>query len=522
MTTADSERVLILAPLGRDAPIAARVLLESGITSRACADVADLCREIDAGAGVVLVTTEALPRVAVKEIVAALERQPSWSELPVLVFAAPGLDGAVPSLGPIEARAHITLLDRPVRVKSLISATRSALLSRRRQYQLRNLMEELEGRVHERDKFLAILGHELRNPLAAILLASQMVDAKDGRLDGDHAAMIERQSRHLTRLVDDLLDLSRVTAGKIVLQRQVVDLNRVVEQSLASLHNVARMQDVALHFSPGPGPFLVDGDPIRLEQIVVNLLTNAVKYTLPGGRADVVVDRDGGQVRLQVKDTGVGIDAERISSIFGLFMQAENAIGRAQGGMGIGLSLVRSLVELHGGAVTVESGGIGQGSEFTVRLPLAPASAASAVSAVAKAAAIGPEDAAKLTIVLIEDNSDVRTLMQNKLRKLGHAVEGFRDGEDGAVEITARLPDLAIVDLGLPGIDGYEVANRVRKEIGHRVYLVALSGFGQPEDKRRALEAGFDEHITKPADVKALKELLGRVGARDEARQMSG
>lgn len=301
-----------------------------------------------------------------------------------------------------------------------------------------------------------------------------------------------------------------------MLQRQVVDLNRVVEQSLLSLNSVARTQDVALHFSPTPGPFPVDGDPIRLEQIVVNLLTNAVKYTLPGGQAEIFVEREGGQVRLCVKDTGVGIDGDRLSSIFGLFAQAENAIGRAQGGMGIGLSLVRNLVELHGGAVTVESAGIGQGSEFTVRLPLAE-SRQTIVKAPARAVAL--EETARLTIIIVEDNSDVRTLMQSKLRKLGHAVEGFRDGEDGALEIAAQLPDLAIVDLGLPGIDGYEVANRVRKEIGHRVYLVALSGFGQPEDKRRALEAGFDEHITKPADVRALKELLGRVGAREEARE---
>lgn len=519
MMIADSERVLILAPRGRDAPVAAQVLLESGITSQICDDAAHLCREIDAGAGAVLVTTEALQRGALQLIVAALERQPSWSELPVLVFASPGLDGAVPSLGPIEARAHITLLDRPVRVKSLLSATRSALLARKRQYQLRNLMDELEGRVHERDKFLAILGHELRNPLAAILLASQMADTKDGRLDGEHVAMIERQSRHLTRLVDDLLDLSRVTAGKIVLQRQVVDLNRVVEQSIASLHNIVRTQDIALHFYPAEGPFFVDGDPIRLEQIVVNLLTNAVKYTLPGGRADVTVDCVDEQVRLRVKDTGVGISAERISSIFGLFMQAENAIGRAQGGMGIGLSLVSNLVELHGGTVAVESGGIGQGSEFTVCLPRAETS--QDIERVPTAAPAPPQSV-KLTIVLIEDNSDVRTLMENKLRKLGHEVEGFRDGEDGADEIVERLPDLAIVDLGLPGIDGYEVASRVRERIGHRVYLVALSGFGQPEDKRRALEAGFDEHITKPADTKTLKELLDRVGPRDEARRMSG
>jgi signal transduction histidine kinase len=513
MSPSDSELVLIVAPRGRDAPIARRVLDEAGVESQVCADVAELCRAIHAGAGAVLVTTEALPRSAVSAIVAALERLPSWSELPILVFAAPGLDGAVPSLGPIEARAHITILDRPVRVKSLISATRSALLARRRQYQLRNLMSELEERVHERDKFLAILGHELRNPLAAILLASQTVDPTDSRLDGEHAALIERQARHLTRLVDDLLDLSRVTAGKIVLQRQVVDIEKTVAQAICSLHNLSLAQDVKLWFAASARPVLVHGDPMRLEQIVVNLLTNAVKYTLAGGRADVVVDEHEGGARLRVNDTGVGIDAARIGSIFGLFMQAENAIGRARGGMGIGLSLVRSLVELHGGSVAVRSAGIGQGSEFTVRLPLATA----AERAVAAPVEIVDGDGAaraRLTILIVEDNSDVRTLMENKLRKLGHSVNGFRDGEDGAQEIAAQLPDLALVDLGLPGIDGYEVANRVREAVGDRVYLVALSGFGQPEDKRRALEAGFDEHITKPADVKALHELLGRVRHR--------
>jgi CheY-like chemotaxis protein len=258
---------------------------------------------------------------------------------------------------------------------------------------------------------------------------------------------------------------------------------------------------------------LVDGDPVRLEQIVVNLLTNAVKYTLPGGRADIVVEEAAGGASLRVVDTGVGIDAARIDHIFGLFMQAENAIGRARGGMGIGLSLVRSLVELHEGTVKVASAGIGQGSSFTVTLPLArldprpvnESEPAAVSDAVAKS---------QLSILIVEDNSDVRTLMEKKLRKLGHLVEGFRDGEDGAAAIASQLPELALIDLGLPGIDGYEVANRVREASGHHVYLVALSGFGQPEDKRRALEAGFDEHITKPADVRTLNDLLGRVQRR--------
>jgi signal transduction histidine kinase/ActR/RegA family two-component response regulator len=509
MSPADSDRALIVAPRGRDAPIAAQILGSAGIASLVCSDVDHLCDEIDSGAGVVLVMTEALSKVAVRRMGEALGRQASWSELPLIVFTAPGLDGAVPSLASLEARAHVTILDRPIRVKTLISATLSALLARKRQYQLRNLMEELEGRVHERDKFLAILGHELRNPLAAILLASQMLDPHDSRLDAEHAGLIERQSRHLTRLVDDLLELSRVATGKIVLQRQIVDLKEVVAQSLATLADLAQRHEVAFHLDADTLPVPVEGDPVRLEEIIGNLLTNAVKYTLPGGRADVFVERAHDRARLRVKDTGVGIDPLRIASIFGLFTQAENAIGRSQGGMGIGLSLVRSLVELHGGVVSVTSPGIGQGSEFTVELPLAAAPAARPVIAVTT-----PEESARFNVVIVEDNADVRTLLQIKLRRLGHTVEGVHDGEEGIERIVDHSPDLALVDLGLPGIDGYEVANRVRDKIGASVYLVALSGFGQPDDKRRAILAGFDEHVTKPADTKDLEAMLARVGRR--------
>ena len=510
MINIDSERALILAPRGRDAEIASRVLEDAGLTSMCCDDLEQLCREIEAGAGVVLITTEALSRAAVARLVVTLSKQASWSELPFIVFAAPGPDRAIPSLASIEVRAHITVLDRPIRVKTMISATRSAIQSRKRQYQVRNLMNELEERVHERDKFLAILGHELRNPLAAILLASQMLDAEDSRLDQEHAALIERQSRHLTRLVDDLLELSRVTAGKIVLQRQVVDLSRIVAQSIVTLRDVAASHEVEVTFTPEALPVLVEGDPIRLEQIFGNLLTNAVKYTPAGGQAEVFVRREGEGAVIRVKDNGVGIDPERINSIFGLFAQAENAIGRSQGGMGIGLSLVRSLIELHGGEVTVQSPGVGQGSEFTVRLPLARAPQTEQ----AVAAEAAPLRRTPLQILVVEDNADVLTLLQRKLTKLGHTVEGQRDGEDGAARIVEWSPDLALVDIGLPGIDGYEVAKRVRANHRPGTYLVALSGFGQPEDKRRAIEAGFNEHVTKPVEAKELDALLARVERR--------
>ncbi|HEX7152068.1 MAG TPA: hybrid sensor histidine kinase/response regulator [Thermoanaerobaculia bacterium] len=506
MTPNDSERILILTPQGRDGEVACRILDRAGMECVVCADINELCREIPRGAGAVIVATEALPRKAIRELSEVLERQPSWSELPILIFALPGVDRQLPAFGPLEDR-HFTTLDRPIGVKALVSAVRTALRWRRRQYEVRNLMDALEARVHERDKFLAILGHELRNPLGAILLASQLHD-EDGRLDGEHAAMIERQSRHLTRLVDDLLDLSRVTAGKIVLQRRSVDLNDIVDQTLRTLRESMPSKAVAVEWTRAASAVLVNGDPVRLEQIVSNVVSNALKYTPDGGTVVITVTREDDTALLTVKDDGVGIAKERLDQIFGLFTQAENAIGRAQGGMGIGLSLVRNLVGLHGGTVHASSDGVGKGSEFVVKLPVARSRSTDVSTPTTEVVAEAPS---ARRVVIIEDNPDIRTLLQLKLRRLGHDVEAVGDGERGIERIVHLEPDLALVDIGLPGVDGYEVAVQVREKLGDNVFLVALSGFGQPEDKRRALEAGFNEHLTKPADVKDLEQLLSRV-----------
>lgn len=506
MNRDESERILILAPHGRDAAVAAQILAKADLQCEIATSMDELCDAIAAGAGAVIVATEALPPRAAQRLAAVLERQPSWSELPLLIFALPGPDKVLPSFGPLDGR-HFTMLDRPIGVKALISAVRTALRWRRRQYEVRGLMVALEHRIHERDKFLAILGHELRNPLGAILLASQMRDPADQRLDGEHAAVIERQSRHLTRLVDDLLDLSRVTAGKIVLQRQVLDLCDIVDQTLESLREIAPRRAVHVTWQRAECPVFVHGDPVRLEQIVSNVVSNALKYTPDGGSVTIVVERDEQEAMLRVRDTGVGIAPDRIGRIFELFTQAENAIGRAQGGMGIGLSLVRSLVELHGGTVEASSDGFGKGSEFVVRLQVVE----EPPGGTARAAVHRPATLSTRRVVVIEDNSDIRSLLQLKLRRLGHDVEAVGDGERGIERIEHLSPHLAIVDIGLPGVDGYEVAQRVRQSLGNRIFLVALSGFGMPEDKKRALDAGFDEHITKPADFNDLEELLARV-----------
>lgn len=507
--------VLIVAPLGRDAELMCNQLGNVGITCEPCRDVDDLCGRMADGVGAIIMTEEALGADSAPKLAKTLAEQPAWSEIPVVILTgAPSLETRSRSFDVLGRRTNVTLVDRPVRIKSLISAVQSALRARQRQYDIRDLMTQLEDRIHERDRFLAVLGHELRNPLGAILLASQMT-GDDGKLEGEHARLIERQSRHLTQLVNDLLDLSRVAASKIVLKRQTIDLRDVAAESVSITRNSAEKQRLTVELSIPPDPLLVHADPVRVDQIITNILTNAIKYTPEGGHVKVVLSRVDGTATLSVTDDGVGIASDRIGVIFELFAQAENAIGRAQGGMGIGLALVRSLVHLHDGTVEAKSEGVGKGSEFIVRFPLVEAAPAGEV----KPRRLEPEAAASVDgtrrIVIVEDNSDVRALLRLKLSRLGHEVADASDGIAGLEKVLLEKPDLALVDLGLPGIDGFEVARAVREKLGTSVILVAVSGFGQPDDKRRAIEAGFDEHITKPADVNDIENVLRRFPPRN-------
>jgi signal transduction histidine kinase/ActR/RegA family two-component response regulator len=516
VTSERPDVILIAAPIGRDAELMCRQLGAAGLKCEPCKDIAELCRKTAEGVAAIIATDEALPPDDLPRLAKTLTAQPPWSEIPLIILtAAPSLDSRARSFDLLARRTNVTLVDRPVRIKSLISAAHSALRARQRQYDVRDLMGQLEDRIHERDRFLAVLGHELRNPLGAILLAAQMTDG-DGRLEGEHAHLIERQSRHLTRLVNDLLDLSRVAAGKITLKRTITDLREIAAQSIEVVRPAAERQGVALEVRNCEKPLLVDADGVRVDQILTNVLTNAIKYTPEGGHVVLELKPEGEDGVLEVKDDGVGIAPDRIGSIFELFAQAENAIGRAQGGMGIGLALVRNLVELHGGSVHATSDGVGKGSTFTVRLPLAPIEQAAVAREVQPAVEAATVPATR-RIVIVEDNKDVRDLLRLRLKKLGHDVMDAHDGEEGLRIVLKERPDLALVDLGLPGIDGFEVAKGVRAELGTDVVLVAVSGFGQPEDKRRALEAGFDEHITKPADVKDIEGILKRFPPRNSA-----
>jgi len=507
-----AERVLILAPVGRDAELMCTYLERAGMLCKTCDDMDSLCSEMAGGVGALVFTDEALAQAGATHLLAeCLKEQEPWSEVPVIILTGlPSLEAKTRSFRELGNRTNVTLIDRPVRIASLVSAAHSALRARMRQYEIRDLMQKLEDRVHERDRFLAILGHELRNPLGAILLASQMI-GEDGKLDHEHSELIERQGRHLTRLVNDLLDLSRVVSGKIVLKRQAVDLRQTISQTLETIEPLARAHNVGIEVHSPEEPLYADADPLRAEQIVSNILTNAVKYTPEGGHVIVALEQQDGSAAIRVADDGVGIDPERIGTIFELFAQAENAIGRAQGGMGIGLALVRNLVELHGGSVTAESDGLGKGSEFVVRLPLAGED--QTLSQPARIPA-RPQHVGQRHIVIVEDNPDIRDLLGLKLRRLGHNVDAVSDGRDGVQRIVDERPDMALIDIGLPGIDGYQVARQVRSRMGENVVLVAVSGFGQPEDKRKAMEAGFDDHLTKPADVGDIESILARFPPR--------
>lgn len=517
MNENDSELILVVAPVGRDAELICSNLRSAGIQAAICEDVPRACARVADGAGALLMTEEALRAEALTALQRCLASQPPWSDVPVIVLVD-ALSQERARAFDLGTRTDVTYIDRPVRIKSLVSAASSALRARRRQYQIRDLMLELQERINERDRFLAVLGHELRNPLGAILLAAQMTD-EEGRIDSEHARLIERQSRHLTQLVNDLLDLSRVAAGKIVLKREIVDVREITDQALRMVEAAARQHRLTVRLESPPEPLLIDADAVRIEQIVSNVLTNAVKYTPDGGHVSIALARDGGSALIRVKDDGVGIAAERIGAIFELFAQAENAIGRAQGGMGIGLALVRNLVQLHGGTIEAHSDGVGRGSEFVIRLPLAPVVEAPArrpLEAAAKRAAKAAPSVPR-RIVIVEDNSDVRDLLRLRLRRLGHHVEAAGDGHEGLRVLLTEKPDLALVDLGLPGIDGFAVAREVRQQLGDGIVLVAVSGFGQPEDKRRALAAGFDEHITKPADIQDIEGVLHRFPPRNTA-----
>jgi signal transduction histidine kinase/ActR/RegA family two-component response regulator len=499
-------RFLVLAPTGRDASLTCDLLERAGMASVACPSISALCSHWDEqGALGLLLAEEALTRTARGMLGARLARQEPWSDLPILLFRCGSTELAGSPLSPrmLAELGNVTLLERPLQQITMLSAADAALRARRRQFAARDALHAEQQAVRQRDQFLAMLGHELRNPLAAISLAAQSESEGVGALH-----VVRRQVRHLTRLVDDLLDVSRVTSGKIVLQRSELELGRLVAGAVDTLRSGLSARRLTLTLQRASEPIFVSADAVRLEQVVTNLVGNAAKYTGDGGHVSVSVSASESEAVLTVRDDGVGISPDMLPRIFDLFAQAEGSLDRSQGGMGIGLTLVRSLLRLHGGRIDAHSDGLGRGSTFTAHVPRLHAAPPGDVPSAPAASAVS-EVVPSRRVLVVEDNDDSRELLSAFLVRRGHQVSTAADGLDGIVVATRDRPEVILVDIGLPGLDGYQVAERLRRELGGTPYLVALTGYGQPEDRARARAAGFDQHLTKPVDMAVLQRLIG-------------
>jgi two-component system CheB/CheR fusion protein len=387
--------------------------------------------------------------------------------------------------------------------------------------------ERTKEDVRLRDQFLAMLSHELRNPLGAMVSAIALLRRKNGpespRVgDARLVELLDRQSRQMAHLLDDLLEVGRVTQNKIELRTRVIDLGDVTREAAAAMRDVMDSRNLTFTVDISPEPLLIDGDPARLQQIHVNLLSNAAKYTEPGGHVFLETKREDGTAVLRVRDDGAGIAREMLDSVFDLFVQSNRTLERSAGGLGVGLTLVRSLVSMHGGTVIAGSGGIGKGSELTVRLPLASAERTRATKANNTEKERGSwrprvpmqptREGKPAMIVIVEDNTDSRELLYELLVGAGFECQTATSGAAGLKLIVEARPDIAILDVGLPEMDGFEIAKRVRSDPQHdRTCLIAMTGYGRASDRALAKSAGFDQHLVKPVDADELLSLLGRM-----------
>jgi len=373
------------------------------------------------------------------------------------------------------------------------------------------LLGELQAASRAKDEFLAMLGHELRNPLSPIITALRLMRHKSQGAFTREQLVIERQVNHLTRLVDDLLDVAKIARGKVDLRREIVDLADVTVKAVEMASDLLEQRHHRLSIRCEKGRFLCHADPIRLAQVIANLLTNAARYTDPGGDIELSVEARDEQLILTVKDSGIGISAEMLPRVFNLFEQAARSADRAQGGLGLGLALVKNLVVLHGGTVSAHSDGLGRGSTFTVSLPAAAHQTRLPSPAKGSVAQAGSRSG---RVLIVDDNLDAAELLQHALEATGYAVEMATDPMT-ALDVAARFaPEVAILDIGLPVIDGYELATRLlvlRETADCR--LIALTGYGQEHDRQRSLDAGFYEHLVKPVDVDRLVRLVEAVRA---------
>lgn len=501
-------RVLIYAPLGKDAALAYEVLFKANLICQVCISVANLIAELNQGAGAVLTVEEALPDSVATLLNKYLTEQPTWSDLPILVLTKSG--GNSPWIqGAYERFGNLTLLERPVRAPTLISATRSAIRARLRQYEIRTSDER-------KDEFLAMLAHELRNPLAPISAAAKLLElfSTDPTKVRDASLVIARQVGHMTNLVDDLLDVARVTRGLITLSKASVDVREILTQAIEQVNPqiLTKRQHLTVHLPTTSAPVI--GDRKRLIQVVSNILNNASKYTPEAGNIIANLRHDRGNIVLDISDDGIGIAPDMVNRVFDLFAQAQRTSDRSQGGLGLGLALVKSLIASHDGSVSAISRGPGYGTTFTIKLPrqsdldITMSESESTVS----------DDnfltTSELNLLIVDDNVDAADSLAMLLTAAGHNVHVQYSAKKAIEQARILSPQICILDIGLPEISGNQLASLLREmpETANST-LIALTGYSQEEDRKKSLEAGFDYHFVKPIDVEKLMALFEKISA---------
>lgn len=630
------ERVVLLTPTSKDSALTESILHHAGLACVSCATLEQVCEQLDAGAAAVLLAEELIIQDRKNCLTEWLGRQPQWSDVPVLVIARTGADSAAVAQA-MDLLGNVTVLERPTRVAALVSAVRTALRARQRQYQIRHqlaqrerdleiqtrlgaivassddaiisktlegiiqtwnagaerlfgysaaeaigqsitllipqerhdeersLLERLrrgehiehletvrvakdgrridisltaspildarenivgassvardithrkqaEAALHEadrrKDEFLATLAHELRNPLAPIrnsLHILRMTAHNDATAERV-CEMMERQVNHMVRLVDDLMEVSRITRGLIELRKEETDLGAILSSAVETSKPLITAADHQLAITIPQEYIPLHGDAVRLSQIFANLLNNAAKYTDRRGQIWLSARREGNEVVVSVRDNGIGISAPMLPKVFEMFMQADRSTNRSQGGLGIGLTLVKRLTEMHAGTISVQSEGPGQGTEVIVRLPVA---ALQPDRTKQPSVSQKPTSLPQRRVLVVDDNEDSAASMGMLLNFLGTDVQVAHDGPTALAIIESYRPDVVLLDIGMPGMDGFEVARQVRQRVDfNNIMLIALTGWGQTEDRNRTRAAGFDHHLVKPANITALQSLL--------------
>jgi len=523
------DRVLVFAPIGRDAELTRRLLDRAAIPSVAHPSIAALLETLERdGAAALLLTEEALDDAEIDDLMTALGEQPPWSYLPVLLFAGgSGAQMAMRTIRALETLRNVTLLERPIRLAAVLSAVRAAVRSRERQYEVRDLLvalhrarSEAESANRLKDEFLATLSHELRTPLNAILgwtsmlVRGQVEPARQPRV----FQALDRNAHAQAQLIADVLDVSRIITGKLQLQMTAVDLCDVVALAVDAVRPAADAKQIRLVVDQRER-CAVRGDAARLQQVFWNLLSNAVKFTPFNGTVSVDIARDGHQFAVAVTDNGAGIAKTFVPFVFDRFRQADQTTTRTHGGLGLGLSIVKHLVELQGGSVTASSDGPGRGSRFEVRLP-----AAESASFPQPADAVG--DAPRLDghmILVVDDDESTREMMAAALEAAHAEVRIAASAKEARAHLGEGLPALIIADLGMPDEDSFSLIRGVRDSAARNIPAIALSAYADPASRDAALAAGFTEFVAKPAlphkVIELANTLLAEVSARIDSRR---